>query len=85
MNETETWRDRERLFEARVCYVCRLPIADAMGLYHHDLDLLAHREICAELVAAERRCYERSRQGRQRPAAEVSARLRALREQEGAE
>jgi hypothetical protein len=67
--------ETERLLFHRVCFVCRTPVAERLGVAHYELGILVHRGDCNRTVAGEMFDFTRSRRGRVRRRREVLARL----------
>jgi hypothetical protein len=76
-----TARARRRLNDARTCYVCRLPIPAAHGVYHTALGILVHQGVCAAKVVRASRDHDRSARGRNVPRGEVLRRLETGRDE----
>ena len=62
---------RSRLADARLCYVCLLPIPPHAGIWQADLGILTHQGPCDLVVQLRRRTYDRSPRGRWLPAGKV--------------
>jgi len=63
-----TARQRREMEGKRLCYVCRQPIPQRLGIWNVELQILVHERACGQAVLAISRSYDKSRRGKRVPA-----------------
>lgn len=66
-----TKKERDRMSEERICFVCLGKIPDGDGTYDGELGILTHSSECSDISDKARRSFEQSSRGRWRPPGQV--------------